>query len=102
MSGVSTRYYQEGHALTIDRWQDVEPILEDNKYLQTLAQDRKSSFRHIARIPNVILEKWYNEELARGNVSLKWGGKEFDGIVKRKLADPDWAFLRTDRKQVFI
>ncbi len=99
---MRTEYYSEGRALTINRVQDVEPIIEDNKRLQAEPQSRLSSFRHIARIPNVILEKWFNEELARGNVSLKWGGKEFDAIVARKLLDPDWAYLRVDRKQVFI
>jgi len=99
---MRTEYYSEGRALTINRVQDVLPILEDNKRLQAEPQSRTTPFRHIARIPNVILEKWFNEELARGNVSLKWGGKEFDAIVKRKLQDPDWKFLRCDSKQVFI
>ncbi len=99
---MRTEYSKEGRALTINRVQDVEPILEDNKRLQAEAQSRKSSFRHIARIPAVILEKWFNEELARGNVSLKWGSKEFDGIIARKLKDPDWKFLRTDAKQTFV
>ncbi len=99
---MRTEYYSEGRALTINRVQDVEPILEDNKRLQAEPQSRRTPFRHIARIPNVILERWFNEELARGNVSLKWGGKEFDAIIKRKLQDPDWKFLRTDSKQVFL
>ncbi len=98
---MRTEYHSEGRALTISRTQDVEPILEDNKRLRGEAQSGKSSFRHIARVPNVILERWFNEELARGNVSLKWGSKEFDGIIAKKLRDPDWAFLRTDRKQAF-
>ena len=98
---MRTEYYSEGRALTINRVQDVEPIIEDNKRLQLEPQSRKSSFRHIARVPAIILEKWFNEELARGNVSLKWGSKEFDGIIAKKLRDPDWAFLRTDRKQAF-
>ncbi len=99
---MRTEYHKEGRDLTINRVQDVEPILENNKRLQLEPQSRHSSFRHIASIPAVILEKWFNEELARGNVNLKWGGKEFDRIIARKLKDPDWKFLRVDAKQVFI
>ena len=81
-----------------ERWQDVESIIENNKRLQNEPQDRKSSFRHIASIPNIILEKWMREEWARGNRTLKWCGPEMDALVAKKLQDPDWAFLRTDKK----
>ncbi len=102
MSDVLTRYHSEGRALTINRVQDVEPILEDNKRLRSEEQSRKSSFRHIARVPNVIIERWFNEERARGNTTIKWGREEMDRLIARKLRDPEWAYLRVDRKQVFI
>jgi hypothetical protein len=97
MSDVRTTIHQDGRELTINRVQDVEPILENNKRLRNEAQDRKSSFRHIASIPNVLLEKWLNEELLRGNRSIRWGSAEFDGLIKRKLRDPEYAYLRTDK-----
>jgi hypothetical protein len=76
--------------------QDVEPILERNHYLRSVEQ--KSDWgRHIASIPNVILVRWFNEEYERGNVSLRMFTKEFDAIVAKKLRDPDWAYLRTDK-----
>lgn len=79
-----------------DTWQDVESILEQNKRLRSIPQ--KSDWgRHIARIPLVIMTRWLNEEWARGNVSLRYLSKEFDELVARKLRDPDWAFLRTDK-----
>lgn len=99
---MRTEYHKEGRALTINRVQDVEPILEDNKRLQTEPQSRKVPFRHIARVPNIILEKWFNEELARGNAALKWGSKEFDALCAKKLRDPEWKYLRTDSRQVFL
>lgn len=75
--------------------QDVEPILERNAMLRSLPQ--KSDWgRHVASIPNVILVQWLNEEWARGNVALRPFTREFDELVKRKLADPDWKYLRTD------
>ena len=90
---VVTRFHRDGY----ERIQDVEDIIERNKRRQNEPQDRKSSFRHIAEIPNIFIEKWMREEWARGNVSLKWADKEMDAIVERKLQDPDWKFLRTDK-----
>jgi len=91
--------------LTLDRgerlivaqtMQDVEPILERNKVLRSMPQ--KSDWgRHVATIPNVILVKWLNDEHARGRTDLRLFTREFDELVKRKLADPEWKYLRTDR-----
>jgi hypothetical protein len=74
-------------------WQDVEPILDRNKALQSERQ-RRGELRHIGTIPNVVLVKWMNEEGA--NV-LKMSSGEFGQFIKRKLADPDWRWLRTDK-----
>src|SRR5262249_25487656 len=74
--------------------QDVEPILELNARERGEAQ-RGDRGRHVARIPNVILIKWLNEEHARGNTALRLFTREFDALIARKLADPEWAYLRT-------
>lgn len=99
MSDVLTRLHREnsGKDLTVERVQDVEPILEHNKLLRTMAQ--KSDWgRHKARIPNVIYEKWFNEYNAgRTTPDLKIFGPEFSEYVNRKLDDPDWAYLRVDK-----
>jgi hypothetical protein len=76
--------------------QDVEPILARNTALRAAPQKREWG-RHVATIPNVILVKWLNEEHARGNTGLRPFTGEFDALIKRKLADPDWKYLRTDR-----
>jgi hypothetical protein len=82
--------------LVVERWQDVEPIIERNKQLQNIEQ--KSDWgRHVASIPNIFYERWFNEEYARGNVDLKMFGREMDKIVAKKLKDPDWKWLRTDK-----
>jgi hypothetical protein len=74
--------------------QDVEPILERNKALR--AEPQRSDWgRHVAQIPNVLLVQWLNEEHARGNIGLRLFTREFDELVARKLADPDWAHLKT-------
>jgi hypothetical protein len=86
-----------GKDLTIEHVQDVEPILEWNK--EARRDEQRSDWgRHVARIPNVILTRWLNEEWQRGNVSIKLFGPEMDALVDRKLQDPDWAWLRTDKK----
>jgi len=75
------------------RTQDVAPILDANKELATLPQ--KGDFRHIGTVPNVILEKWINEE---GAPILSMRQAEFARFIRRKLNDPDYAFLRTAPK----
>lgn len=85
--------------LLVRTTQDVEAIIEHNKALQKEAQ-RSDWGRHVASIPNVILTRWLNEELERGNTTIRLFGPEMDALVARKLRDPDWAFLRTDSAHV--
>jgi hypothetical protein len=91
---VRTRFHlHDGDALTVERVQDVEPVIERNKALQGLPQ--KSDWgRHIATIPNVILERWMKEE---GVNVLGLSGEEWGKFIRKKLADPDWRHLRTDK-----
>jgi len=85
-----------GQDLTIEHRQDVNPIIEANKLART--QEQRSDWgREIAEIPNVIYVQWLNEEHARGNTSLRMFSPEFDAIVKKKLYDPEWSYLRTDK-----
>src|SRR3954471_3015336 len=98
MTEVLTRLHvdRSEEKFTWERVQDVEPILENNKRLQNLEQ--KSDWgRHVATIPNIFLEQWLNEEWGRGNSTLRMFTPEFDKMVERKLKDPDWRFLRTDK-----
>ena len=77
-------------------YQDVEDIIERNKQLQTIEQ--KSDWgRHVASIPNNIINAWLNEEWERGNTEVALFGDAFDKMVERKLRDPDWKWLRTDK-----
>ena len=76
--------------------QDVEPIHARNQRLRGTPQTSDWG-RHVATIPNVILLKWLNEAHARGNTALRLFTKEFDEFAARKLADPEWKYLRTDR-----
>lgn len=98
MSQVATRIHLDsnGQDLAVEHVQDVEPILERNRALRTEEQ-RSDWGREIAEIPNVILIRWLDEEHAGGNTTLRMFTPEFDALVKKKLYDPDWAYLRVDK-----
>ncbi len=101
MSGVRIRTLLDsnGTDLAIEHIQDVEPILEWNR--QSRSEEQNADWgRHVARIPNVIYLRWLNDEHARGNTSLRPFTPEFDLIVQKKLDDPEWAYLRTDRPRL--
>lgn len=85
-----------GQDMAIRHVQDVEPILEHNALLRTMEQPSDWG-RHVASIPNVIYIKWLDEAHAKGHTDLRLFTPEFDEIVQRKLADPEWAYLRTDK-----
>lgn len=101
MDGVRIRAHLDssGEDLAIEHIQDVEPILQWNR--EACCEEQRSDWgRHVARIPNVIYVRWLNEEHARGNTSLRMFTPEFDLVVQRKLDDPEWAYLRTDRPRL--
>jgi hypothetical protein len=92
---MDTRLSLDDGKLVVHTMQDVEPILERNKALRSMEQ--KSDWgRHVASIPNVIIVQWLNEEAARGH-DVRFLSEEFDQLVARKLRDPEWAYLRTDK-----
>jgi hypothetical protein len=101
MDGVFIKPHLDsnGRDLAIEHVQDVEPILEWNREARRDEQ-RGAWGRHVARIPNVIYVKWLDEEHARGNTGLRLFTAEFDEIVQKKLSDPEWAYLRTDRPKL--
>lgn len=96
MSGTFTRLHLDRgeRTITAETVQDVEPILELNKARQNEAPTQSDWGRHIGTIPNVILVKWLYEEGA--NV-WRMSSDEFGRFIRRKLNDPDWRYLRTDR-----
>jgi hypothetical protein len=81
--------------------QDVEPILDLNKAERSEHQHSDWG-RLVARIPNVTLLQWFYEEQAKGNTELQMYSDEFDRIIAKKLQDPDWAYLRTDKPALVV
>ena len=103
MDGVRIRPHLDsnGKDLAIEHIQDVEPILQWNR--EARRDEQRSEWgRHVARIPNVVYVRWLNEEHARGNTALRMFTPEFDLVVQRKLGDPEWAYLRTDRPKLHV
>lgn len=88
---TQTRIWLDGKDLHARTYQDVEAIIENNKRLQNTPQ-RTEHFRHIASIPNNILNKWIVEE---GIPFLRLSGNELKKLIRKKLNDPDWKWLRT-------
>lgn len=83
--------------LVVERVQDVETIFDRNKYLQNEAQTWAGDWHHIGSIPNVILEKWMNEE---GVNILKMPAEEWGQFIKRKLRDPENMWLRVTNRKI--
>lgn len=78
--------------------QDVEDIIERNKRRQNEQQDTRADGWHLfAEIPNIILEKWIIEDGVSYRELMSPDGME--RIVKRKLRDPDYAWLRATSKR---
>jgi len=79
-------------SVTVQRVQDVEPVLEANKFLQGEPQNRSEVFRRVASIPAIIIEKWMAED---GAPVLSMPADEFGRYIAKKLRDPENRWLRT-------
>ena len=79
---------------TVQTIQDVEPILDNNKRLQTFNDGYSPSrdMKRIASIPMVIAERWIKED---GYNWMALPKKEKSVYLRKKLNDPDYRFLRT-------
>ena len=99
---VRRLFVDEGEKrLTFVNVQDVEPILDQNK--DDRSEETNPDWgRRFARIPNTVALGWFYDEHRRGNVTLRMYSEEWDRLVWKKLNDPDWAYLRTDKKPTII
>lgn len=81
--------------------QDVAPIIESNR-AQYEANDGYTpdrSMRRVGFIPNIIIDKWLNEEGLDVWAALR-GNSDQAVRLMRKLNDPDWRYLRTAAGQL--
>jgi len=95
---VHTRFHYDDTtgAQTIERIQNIEPILNSNKREQTFSDNGYSKSRDlkkIASIPMVVIEKWMKDD---GVNVLALTGPERTKYFRKKLNDSDNRYLRTD------
>lgn len=97
MSDVKTitRYDEAEDKLIIERVQDVEPYLEQNKreYNSVPHKQRnkyKGEFVKVASIPNVIIEQWMKE-----GINIFDPSPEMQKKIKEKLNSSEYQYLRT-------
>ena len=97
-SVISWVDYDEGEDVTrIGRLQDCEPIIENNKRLQTMNDGYSPSreLRRVASIPLMVFENWLKAD------GLTWA--DYCAMDKRsqaqyrakRLMSSDWRHLRT-------
>lgn len=95
LTGVTTTFDYDPLTDTtiIGTFQDVGPLLERNKLLQLDTDYSKRGIKkdwwHYASIPNVIIEKWLNED------GINVYNKDHTQAVYRKLNDPEYRYLKT-------
>ena len=80
-------YDELDRRIVIERWQDVEPILERNKRLYNdpdRGWSKSREFKRVATIPNVIVERLMREGI--------WNDER---ALARWLRDPDNRFFLT-------
>lgn len=86
---VSTRFVEQDNKLIISRTQDCTPIAEDATRRHNQGEFGSSEMKHAARIPNVIIEKYMNDN-----------GVTFEEVMnnpqhmKRIVENPDNAAFR--------
>lgn len=79
---------QNDGTFVISASQDVEPILDRNKAMQS--EKQRGDFRLIASIPAIFIEKWAKEE---GVNYLRLDKQEFARLIAKKRRDPDYRDL---------
>jgi hypothetical protein len=97
LTGIKTyhHYDYQSDVTTIESVQNIEPILTMNKEAAKEADYQgngiKSGWWHAGTIPNIIIEKWLNED------GIDFFNRDHWKAVKAKLNSPEWRYLRTGR-----
>jgi hypothetical protein len=88
--GTIKTFHHSDDTVTIQESQDVEPILEHNKRLQTENDGYSPSrdLRRVASIPSVVLMKWC-QEAGISMLSFMRQPKEYRAWLRRKIYDRD-------------
>jgi hypothetical protein len=88
-------YDDQNDKLTVERIQDVEPILEANRADFNAAPEKFSGrydkpMVHVARIPLIVVEQWMKE-----GINVFDPSQEMTKKIRQRLNSPEYAYLRT-------
>ena len=88
--GVMERMIEDEGKLIVDRRQDIQTLIDQNKAEADVAPSMfgQAAVRKIGSIPFVVAEEWSRE------CGAAIGSKEFALYCKRKLMDGDFAKFR--------
>lgn len=78
--------------------QDVEPILEQNKAANNSGHDgywQNRAAKQFAEVPMIFAMKWMKDDGLEGRAYFRMNKHDKEQYVRRKLNDPDYAFMRT-------
>lgn len=95
---ATTFHYDElTEQVTLQRRQDVEPIIEHNKRLQTMNDGYSPSreLKRVASIPFTVFEGWLAADGLDWGRYWRMGRREQAAYRARKLSSSDWQYLRT-------
>lgn len=81
-------YDENDDQVIVKRFQDVEPILNLNKRMQTMPWSRAETMWHAASIPNIIAEKWLRE------LGVNVLRRDHWPAVRRLLNSNEYRYLR--------
>lgn len=91
--GDITRYWHDlGDKVVIESVQDVGEALEQNKRLRnsySKLDKMGDGIQHVGFIPTVVMERWIRED------GINYLSAEHKGKLLKKLASPEYAYLRT-------
>ena len=93
MSKVKTKLHHDGDKVHVHRSQECQPILDSAAALRSNGLTGSSDFRHVGRIPFVVLEMWLNES---GVVFSDTNAvKE---VIRKNLQSGNFSRLRVDER----
>lgn len=88
---ILQQYHVDGDgSLVISRWQDVEPLLDQNKRDVNSGKNRRGHIREVANIPTIMIMHF------RQKYGLNVFNQEHRArILKMIRTNPDYKYLRT-------
>ena len=93
-TNVTTEYYAKPDGnIHVRKFMETKTVVDGNKRSQNSFSDWKSNrfgaVQTVGRVPTLLAENWAKE------AGVRMFSKEFNELVKRKLNNPDFRYLKT-------